>query len=72
MTERYFMGLDVTEEEALQTARFFLEKKEDLLRCVNGFEFLEERACKEVRESLEEFFEILGDEKMVVKTFVKN
>ena len=72
VTERYFMGLNVTEEEALQTARFFLEKKEDLLRCVNGYEFLEERPCKDVRESLEEFFEILEDEKKVVKTFIKN
>ena len=70
VTERYFMGRDVTEEEALQTARFFLEKKEELLQHVAHYEFLEKRSREDVTESLEEFFQILEDEKTVLKTFV--
>lgn len=70
VTERYFMGRDVTKEEALRTARFFIEKKDALLQCVTGYPVLEKRSREEVMESLEEFFNILQDENQVLKTFV--
>ncbi|MBK6903519.1 MAG: hypothetical protein IPH04_12155 [Saprospirales bacterium] len=70
VTERYFLGFEVSEAEAQQTARFFLEKKEALLDRVATYDLMEERSRREIREDLEEFFKILETDKAVLRNFV--
>ena len=70
VSERYFMGFDVSEEEARETARFFLDKKEALLQQVAGFDLLETASRRQIKEFLEEFFDELENEKAMLRTFV--
>lgn len=70
VTDRYFLGYDVTKEEALETARFFLSKKEELLGICKNYQWLGEKSRKAVMDNLLDFFEILENDKWVEREFV--
>ncbi len=70
VTQRYFLGKYVTEEEALECARYYLSKKEKLLQICSSFDLLRDKARDSAIESLSGFFEMLEDEEMVRQTFV--
>lgn len=67
--DRWFRGESVTEEEALATRQFFLDKREAILDRCRSAEFLGERSKKEAYRFIEAFFEELEKEKWVVRTF---
>jgi hypothetical protein len=70
VTDRYFLGYEVTSDEARETARFFLSKKEELLGICENYQWLSEKSRKAVRSNLLDFFEILENEKWVEREFV--
>jgi hypothetical protein len=70
VTDRYFLGYEVTKEEALETARFFLSKKEELLGICENYHWLSEKSRKTARDNLLDFFEILENERMIQREFV--
>jgi hypothetical protein len=70
VTERYFQGVSVTEEEALETARFFLSRKEALMDVCVNFPGLGKQGRKYTTEMLLEFFKVMENEKRVSRDFV--
>lgn len=69
--ERYYMGHGVTEPEALSTAKFFLSKKDELLKVVDDFSLLDEKSRSGIKKFLNPFFDLIESEKVVKKTFVQ-
>ncbi len=72
VNERYFLGHKVTEEEAISTARFFLSKKEEIIQQCLAAELLDEKRVAAACRYLTKFFDLLEDEKAVVRTFVND
>ncbi|MCB0578005.1 MAG: hypothetical protein KDD10_01675 [Phaeodactylibacter sp.] len=69
VNQRFFLGNKVTEAEALETAKFFLDRKEELLRRCATFWLLDEREAVSAQKYLNTFFDLLENEKKVVRTF---
>lgn len=67
--QRFFLGHEITEEEALNTAKFFLSKKEEILRQCATFELMDEKAAASLQRFLIKFFDLLEDDKKVIRTF---
>lgn len=67
--DRYFMGYKVTEQEARETAKFFLSIKDEIMKRCEDFELLDDKSKKSLTKLLSGFFDILEDEKKVVRTF---
>ena len=70
MTQRFFLGKYVTEEEAMECARFYLSKKEQLLQICRSFDLLRDKSQDQIQEFLSGFFDTLADEEAVRQTFV--
>lgn len=70
VTEPYFLGIKVTKEEALQTAQYFLSKKEEIFHRCHTFGWLSERSRKTLSGRLDDFFGLLENEKLMLATFV--
>jgi len=70
VNERYFMGRNVTEAEAVEMSRFFLDKKEEIKQRCSDFGNLEEKELARLHRSLDQFFDILENDKKVRRTFV--
>ena len=70
VTQRFFLGKYVTEEEALECARFYLSKKEQLLQICRSFDLLRDKSQDQIQEFLSGFFDTLADEEAVRQTFV--
>lgn len=70
VTQRFFLGKYVTEEEALECARYFLSKKEQFMQACKDFDLLRDKSSNSVQEFLSEFFNILEDEEQVLRSFV--
>lgn len=68
--QRHFMGFQITKEEALATAALFLERKEGIMKLCDEFDLLDERNKKAAQKYLAGFFELLEDEKKMVRAFV--
>ncbi len=66
----HFRGRDVEEDEALQTAKWFLSKKEELEKIVADYPHLDEKEKSFFRGRLKEFFSVLESKKRVVYNFV--
>lgn len=69
VNQRFFLGYKVTEAEALETAKFFLDRKEELLGRCATFGLLDEREVFSARKYLSTFFDLLENEKKVVRVF---
>ncbi len=67
--QRYFLGKEVTKEEAMECAKFFLARKDEILQRCASFGLMEERDVNSAQKVLEKFFDLLEDEKKVVRTF---
>lgn len=72
VNERYFLGRSVTEEEAINTAKFFLSKKEEIMQQCAVIGLLEEKEAAAANRYLAKFFDLLEDEKTVVRTFAND
>lgn len=68
--ERHFQGFQVTEAEAKQAARFFLERKQMILQQFQQLQGLEPYSRKALLRMADEFFDELADEKKLKRTFV--
>jgi hypothetical protein len=68
--ERHFQGFQVTETEAKQAARFFLDRKEAILYQFHHLQGLEPYSRKSLLRMADEFFYVLEDEKRLKRTFV--
>ena len=71
VTVPYFLGKDISEEEALETAAYFLSKKDELYSIVQSFEFQNERSKKVAIGYMDKFYKVLSSEKKIVRTFCK-
>ncbi len=60
----------MTEEEALECARYFLSKKEQFIQACKDFDLLRDKSSDSVQEFLSEFFNMLEDEEQVLRSFV--
>lgn len=70
VSQRYFLGKYVTEEEALECAGYYRSKKEQLLQICRGFGLLREKSLESAQEFLSGFFDMLEDEEAVRQAFV--
>ncbi|MBX2928281.1 MAG: hypothetical protein KF852_10630 [Saprospiraceae bacterium] len=70
VTDRHFLGVNVTLEEAMEARRHFLSKKEEVMQRCHNFNLLEERSKKMLVRFISDFFDIIQDEKFVKRTFV--
>jgi hypothetical protein len=70
VTDRYFQGVNVTLEEAMEARSYFLSKKEEVIQRCNDFKLLEERPRKMLIRFIADFYSILEDERQVRRTFV--
>ena len=70
VTQRFFLGKYVTEEEALECAQYFLSKKESLIEICRSFDLLRDKSSDSAEEFLSEFFNMLEDEELVLRSFV--
>lgn len=68
--ERHFQGYQVTEVEATQAARFFLERKAAILQQCRDLQGLEPYSRKALLRMADEFFDTLEDEKKLKRSFV--
>ncbi|MGB3530797.1 MAG: hypothetical protein WBB35_15665 [Saprospiraceae bacterium] len=69
--ERLYQGHGVSEEDAMATAKYFLEKKPQLLQAVTDCQGLDDKAKNNVNKFLGSFFSIIENEKQVKRTFVQ-
>jgi len=69
VNQRYFLGKEITKEEALECAKFFLDKKDEIIGRCASFGLLEERDINSSQKVLSKFFDLLEDEKRVIRTF---
>lgn len=69
VNQRLFLGSRVTEEEALSTARFFVSKKEEILRQCAAFGLLDEKEVASLERYLMKFFDLLENDKKISRTF---
>lgn len=72
VTDRYFMGHNVTAEEAMEARRHFLAKKGEIMQLCQNFNLLEERARRPMIKFISDFFDLLEDEKRMKRIFVTN
>ena len=70
VSERYFQGENVTEQEALECSQYFLSRKEQILQCCRSMNLLRERSKESSWKYLVEFFDLLENEPLVIETFV--
>jgi hypothetical protein len=70
VSQRYFMGYFVTEEEALVTAAFFRSKKDQLLKILADFKWLDQKNQESIQTFLLKFFDVMGNEKRLKREFV--
>lgn len=68
--QRFFMGVNVTEEEALSTAQYFVSMKEKLMEQCQLCPILNEKEKERASWYIEDFFDVVKDENRVKKTFV--
>lgn len=69
VTEPYFRGQELTEEEVLAAAAFFQEKKDELYRTCSEFTYLDQREQKRITKLLDQFYRTLDNEKGLVRNF---
>lgn len=69
VSQRYFQGEEITQEEARECAAFFLSRREQVLQRCQSFDMLKEKSRESVRDFLEIFFDILSDEELMLQTF---
>ena len=70
VTQRFFLGKYVTEEEALECAEYFLSRKKQIIQACRDFDLLEEKTRDSLVEFLSEFFNMLEDKEVVLQSFV--
>ncbi len=63
VTDRYYQGFSRSEEMTMQTARLFLDKKQEIIQYCEDFPYFDKRSRKHVRKYLHSFFDILENEK---------
>ncbi len=61
--ERYFMGRGVTEADAVLQGKWFADHKSDFYKAVDDCTGLNDKAKKNIKSFLDDFFQIAGDEK---------
>ncbi len=69
VTERLFLGKYVTREEALECAKFYLSGKDRIFQICRDFTLLQDKSNEWAQASLSEFFDLLEDEQLMLKTF---
>ncbi len=69
VSQRHFLGERITAEEAMECAGFFLARKDQILGHCRSFSLLREKPRGAVHNLLSEFFDILEDQQLVIRTF---
>lgn len=72
VTERVYRGFARTLEEIQNTLAVFKKKKESVYSLVTNFSLLSEKTKKQMTRYLDDFFEMIDNEKQVKSTFVDN
>jgi hypothetical protein len=70
VSERYFMGFQVTEEEAMRTAEFFKGMEDTFHQIVDSRTYLQDDDKREVKEHIDDFYQILESDKLIKRYFV--
>ena len=70
VSQRYFQGKNVTEQEARECSQFFLSRKEQVLQYCQSMNLLRARSMDSVHQYLVDFFDLLEEEERMIKTFV--
>ncbi len=68
--QRYFMGFQVTEQEAKATCDYFLSIKDQFLSIVDNASYLDDRDRDDAKKFIEDFYKNFESDKKIVKTYV--
>ena len=63
------MGNKITEEEARNTAQFFLSKKEEIFQKFESFDLIDEKMAASLKKYVRKFFNLLEEEKKMLRIF---
>ena len=67
--ERYYMGVECTQEEYDAVAANFLEQREAITNLVNGFGLLEPKWRKSIIKYIDQFYKVFENPKRAMRTF---
>ncbi|TAD86412.1 MAG: hypothetical protein EAY75_08480 [Bacteroidetes bacterium] len=70
VTERLYRGFARSTEELTEATQLFKDKKEQILALINDCAPLEAYTKREVKNYLQEFFELIESEKRIASTFI--
>lgn len=70
VTDRYFRGFQVTEQEALATAQFFLNQQDTFMQVIDECDYCSESIKREVKSFISPYFKILSNERKVKNMMV--
>jgi hypothetical protein len=68
--QQHFMGSQITEEEAMEAAAWFLARRAQIMEHCETFAYLDERSKRAIQKNLTNFFELLEDQKKMKRVFV--
>lgn len=72
VTDKYYKGFVRTMDELLKAVDIFKTKKDSLLLMINNFQLLNNRVKNQMTRYLEEFFQIIDDNKLIRTFFINN
>ena len=67
--EALFRGKDITEKEALATAKFFLAQKDQLYQRLEEYPYFDKREKTSFKMRMDDFFELLANKKRIIRNF---
>ena len=68
----HFMPKQVTEEEAAECAKYFLERESQFYDAINKADYCSDGVKKDSEKFISKFFDLLRSEKRVSRAFVNN
>jgi len=71
VTERIFLHKNVSKEEAVATANYYLSMEDHFYSIIDDADYLEQQDRKDVKYFLKDFFKTLKSERRVEREFVK-
>jgi hypothetical protein len=68
--DHHFMGFEVTEDEALETAKFYKPYREPMSKVINSAAYCDDKTKEESIKFIDYFFDVIDNNKKVTRTFV--
>lgn len=67
--DHHYMGFEVTEVEAIETAKFYRPFKDPMTEVINNAAYCDDKTKEESIKFIKYFFDVVDNDKKVTKTF---